>query len=87
MEQAGRILRAQATRKQVFLSVLPLLSEGLIRPAEGKRPARKDYRAIKEQVRQLREASEDADAFMAMTNVVEQACNVFLETGSFPDYL
>ncbi len=51
MEQAGRILRAQATRKQVFLRVLPLLSEGLIRPAEGKRPAKKDYRAIKEQVR------------------------------------
>jgi putative transposase len=84
MEQAGRILRAQATRKQVFLSVLPLLSEGLIRPAEGNRPAKKDYRAIKEQVRKLREESEDADTFMALTNVVEQACNVFLETGIFP---
>src|SRR5258708_3818226 len=84
MEQAGRILRAQASRKQVFLSILPLLSEGLIRPAEEKRPATKDYRAIKEQVRQLREASEDADTFMAMTNVVEQACNQFLQTGIFP---
>ena len=84
MEQAGRILRAQATRKQVFLSVLPLLSERLIRPAEGTRPAKTDYRAIKEQVRKLREESEDADAFMALTNVVEQACNVFLETGIFP---
>jgi putative transposase len=84
MEQAGRILRAQATRKQVFLSILPLLSDGLIRPTEGKRPAKKDYRAIKEQVRQLREESEDADTFMAMTNVVEQACNQFLETGIFP---
>jgi len=84
MEQAGRILRAQATRKLVFLSVLPLLSEGLIRPAEGNHPAKKDYRAIKEQVRKLREESEDADAFMALTNVVEQACNVFLETGIFP---
>ena len=37
MEQAGRILRAQASRKQVFETVLPLLSEGLIKPAEGKR--------------------------------------------------
>ena len=36
MEQAGRILRAQASRKQVFETILPLLSEGLIRPAEGK---------------------------------------------------
>ena len=84
MEQAGRILRAQATRKQVFLSILPLLSEGLIRPAEGKRPAKKDYRLIKEKVRALRAESEDADAFMAMTNVIEQACNMFLQTGVFP---
>src|SRR5215469_2883286 len=84
MEQAGRILRAQATRKQIFHTILPLLSEGLIRPAEGKRPATKDYRAIKEQVRALRAELEDADSFMAMTNVVEQACSQFLETGVFP---
>jgi putative transposase len=79
MEQAGRILRAQASRKQVFQTILPLLSAGLIRPAEGKRPARKDYRLIREQVRTLRaeqqEAGEEADAFMAMTNLLEQACN------------
>jgi putative transposase len=84
MEQAGRILRAQASRKQVFQTILPLLSEGLIRPAEGQRPAKKDYRFIKERVRELRAALEDADAFMAMTNVVEQACNVYLQTGAFP---
>src|SRR5438309_7874521 len=54
MEQAGRLLRAQASRKQVFQTILPLLSEGLIRPAEGKRPARKDHPQIKEQVRALR---------------------------------
>ncbi len=83
MEQAGRILRAQATRKQIFLAILPLLSEGLIRPAEGKLPAKKDSRLIKEKVRALRAESEDADGFMAMTNVIEQACNVFLETGVF----
>jgi putative transposase len=79
MEQAGRILRAQASRKQVFQTILPLLSAGLIRPAEGKRPAKKDYRLIREQVRALRaeqqEAGEEADAFMAMTNLLEQACN------------
>src|SRR6266567_1123080 len=88
MESAGRILRAQASRKQVFQTVLPLLSEGLIRPAEGKRPARKDHRQIKEQVRALRAqmhaAGEDTDAFMAMTNVLEQACNRYLQTGEFP---
>ena len=79
MEQAGRILRAQATRKQVFQAILPLLSEGLIRPAQGKRPAKKDYRQIREQVRALRaeqqEAGEEADAYVAMTNLIEQACN------------
>ncbi len=89
MEAAGRILRAQATRKQVFQSVVPLLTNTLIRPADEKRPARKDHREISAQVRtlrtQLHDAGEDADAFMAMTNVLEQACNVYLQTGTFPD--
>jgi putative transposase len=88
MEQAGRILRAQASRKQVFHTILPLLSEGLIWPAEGERPARKDHRQIKEQVRALRaqmqDAGEEADTFMAMTNVIEQACNRYLHTETFP---
>ncbi len=88
MEQAGRILRAQASRKQVFQTILPLLSEGLIRPAEEKRPARKDHTQIKEQVRALRtqmhEAGEDVDTFMAMSNLIEQACNRYLQTGAFP---
>jgi putative transposase len=88
MEQAGRMLRAQASRKQVFLTILPLLSEGLIRPAGEKRPARKDHQQIQEQVRALRaqmqDAGEDTDAFMAMTNVLEQACNRYLQTGEFP---
>src|SRR5260221_8128678 len=87
MEQAGRMLRAQASRKQVFQTILPLLGEGLIRPAEGNRPARKDHRQITEQVRALRtqmhDAGEDADAFMAMTNVLEQACNRYLQSGGF----
>src|SRR5579864_5507981 len=75
MEQAGRILRAQATRKQVFLTILPLLTDDLIKPAEGKRKAHKDYRLMKEQVSALREALDDPDSSMAMTNVIEQACN------------
>jgi hypothetical protein len=51
LEQAGRIMRAQASRKQVFQTILPLLTAGLIRPADGKRSAKKDYRLIREQVR------------------------------------
>ena len=84
MEQAGRILRAQATRKQVFQTILPLLTDELIKPAEGKRKAHKDYRLIKEKVRALREALDDPDSSMAMTNVIEQAANFFLETETWP---
>jgi len=84
MEQAGRILRAQATRKQVFQTILPLLTDELIKPAEGKRKAHTDYRLIKEKVRALREALDDPDSSMAMTNVIEQAANFFLETETWP---
>jgi putative transposase len=88
MEQAGRILRAQASRKQVFQSVVPLLTDELIRPADEKRPARKDHRAITEQVRALRaqmqDAAEDLESFMAMSNILEQACNRYLQTEAFP---
>ncbi|HTK08187.1 MAG TPA: zinc ribbon domain-containing protein [Ktedonobacteraceae bacterium] len=88
MEAAGRILRAQATRKQIFTTVLPLLTDTLICPADEKRPPRKDHREISTRVRalrtQLQEGGEDADAFMAMTNVLEQACNRYLQTEAFP---
>jgi putative transposase len=88
MEQAGRILRAQATRKQLFALLLPLLTEGLIRSATEKRPARKDHRAIADAVRALRTQmqadGDDAESFVAMTNLLEQAGNVFLRTGAFP---
>lgn len=84
MEQAGRILRAHATRKHAFLAILPLLGEGLILPAERNRPARKDHRRIREQVRDLRDELEEADIFLGLVNVVEQACNVYLTTGTFP---
>src|SRR5215470_16689128 len=84
MEQAGRILRAQATRKQVFQTILPLLTDDLIKPAEGKRKAHQDYRLMKEKVSALREALDDPDSFMAMTTVIEQACNVYLETEAWP---
>ncbi|MEI4878600.1 hypothetical protein, partial [Klebsiella pneumoniae] len=30
------------------------------------------------------EAGEEADAFVAMTNLIEQACNYYLRTGAFP---
>ena len=78
-------MRAQATRKQVFLKpFLPLFTDELIKPAEGKRKAHQDYRLIKDKVTALREAMVDADSSMAMTNVIEQASNYFLATESWP---
>ncbi len=46
-ETAGRIMRAQAERKQVFLLVQPVLTEGFIRPEREKRPAGKNRQTIK----------------------------------------
>ena len=91
MEQAGRILRAQATRKQLFGLIFPLLTEGLIIQATERRPARKNHREIREGVQALRAnlqaAGDDAESFMAMTNLLEQACNRFLARRAVPDHL
>src|SRR5215471_16106439 len=84
-ETAGRILRAQANRKQVFALVQPILSEGFIRPQEGNRPAGKNRKQISEGIRALQQTLDgDETAFVGMHNVVEQACNHFLTHGSFP---
>jgi len=72
-ETAGRILRAQAARKAAFDSLRPILSEGLIRPATEKSPARKDRRALLQSVTDLREqAGEDADKLGLLLNVLER---------------
>src|SRR5215472_7376912 len=52
-ETAGRILRAQASRKQVFGLVLPILSDGFIRPQTETRPAGKHRQAITEAITAL----------------------------------
>jgi len=85
LEQAGRIMRAQAERKQVFLLVAPILSEGFIRPKEEKRPAGKNRKQIKEAIASLQKTlSDDEASFVTMQNVVEQCCNFFLREGRFP---
>ena len=84
-ETAGRILRAQYVRKQVFTRIQPILTEGFIRPAEGSRPAGKHRQQIKEGIRALQKMLEDDETvFVSMQNVVEQACNHFLSHGAFP---
>jgi len=83
-ETVGRILRAQASRKQVFLAVCPILSDGFIRPQDERHPAGKNRQAIKEAVTALqRDREEDETDFVSMHNVIEQACNFFLR----PAYL
>src|SRR5258708_1105150 len=85
-ETGGRIMRAQAERKQVFALIQPLLSDGFIRPKTEKQPAGKDRKSIKEGIEALQKTLEDDDtAFVTMQNVVEQACNYFLAQGTFPE--
>ena len=84
-ETAGRIMRAQAERKQVFQLIQPILSDGFIRPKTEKRLAGKNRKTIKEAIEALQKTLVDDDtAFITMQNVVEQACNHFLEHGEFP---
>jgi putative transposase len=42
VETAGRILRAQAQRKQWFETIVPILTDGFIRPKTEQRPAGKN---------------------------------------------
>ena len=84
-ETAGRILRAQAARKQVFALIQPILTEGFIRPQEGKRPAGKHRKQINEAIKALqKQLADEETAFVNLQNVVEQACNHFLSHGTFP---
>ncbi len=84
-ETAGRIMRGQAERKQVFQLIQPILSDGFIRPKTEKRPAGKNRTTIKEAIERLQKTLEEDDtAFITMQNVVEQCCNYFLEHGVFP---
>jgi len=55
-EVVGRILRQQAERKKAFDRVLPILSDGFIRPKTEKRPAGKNRPAIKEAITALQKS-------------------------------
>jgi hypothetical protein len=84
-ETAGRILRAQAARKQVFALIQPILTEGFIRPQDGQRPAGKNRKQITEAIKTLQQTLGDDDTtFVSLLNVVEQACNHFLRHDTLP---
>ncbi len=84
-EVVGRLLRQQAERKKAFELVAPILSDGFIRPKTEKRPAGKNRPAIKEAIAALQKnLEEDETSFVALQNVVEQACNFFFQHDRFP---
>lgn len=84
-EVVGRVLRAQAARKQAFELVVPILTDGFIRPKTEQRPAGKKQATIKEAITTLQKSlDEDETSFVALQNVVEQWCNYFFEHGRFP---
>lgn len=84
-EVVGRVLRGQAERKKAFELVAPILSDGFIHPKTEKRPAGKNRSTIKEAITTLQKSLEDDDtSFMMLQNVIEQACNFFLQQDRFP---
>ncbi len=84
-EVVGRVLRAQAERKQAFELVVPILTDGFIRPKTEQRPAGKKQATIKEAITTLQKSlEEDETSFVALQNVVEQCCNYFFEHDRFP---
>ena len=84
-EVVGRLLRQQAERKKAFELVAPILSDGFIRPKTEKRPTGKNRPAIKEAITALQKSlEEDETSFVALQNVVEQACNFFFQHDCFP---
>jgi hypothetical protein len=84
-EVVGRLLRGQAERKKAFELVAPILSDGFIRPKTENKPAGKNRVAIKEAITTLQKSLEDDDtSFVALQNVVEQACNFFFQQDRFP---
>lgn len=84
-EQVGRILRVQATRKQLFDMIAPLLHQGMIRPADEKQPRPgKNRWQIRQDLQALKSATDDGGNYVALMSLVEQACNYYLKQEQFP---
>ncbi len=84
-EQAGRILRGQAARKQQFTLVLPLLSQGMIQLKTETKRAGKNRKTIKQAAAELRQVNSDGGNAVEWQSLIEQACNFYLQNGCFPD--
>lgn len=84
-EQAGRILRSQADRKQQFGLILPVLTQGMLVPKTEKTRARKHRPAIRQALEALKQSNEDGGSDVELLSLVEQACNFYFKQGCFPD--
>jgi putative transposase len=84
-EVVGRLLRQQAERKKAFELLVPILSDGFIRPKTEKRPMGKNRPAIKEAITTLQKSlDEDETSFVTLQNVIEQCCNHYFQHDQFP---
>src|SRR5260370_7176732 len=78
-ETAGRLMRGQAKRKQVFELIQPILSDGFIRPKTEQRPAGKNRQSIKKAIEVLHNTLENTDPpFSTPPHVLDTPCNNFL---------
>jgi putative transposase len=83
-EQAGRILRGQAERKQQFAAIIPVLEQGMIQPKTATKRAGKNRKAIKQALADVRETNSDGGHAVELQSLIEQACNFYLQNGCFP---
>ncbi len=84
-EQVGRILRAQATRKHLFALIAPIVHPGMIRPAdEHHQKPDKNRWQIRQDLQALHAATADGSNYVALLNLIEQACNYYLAHDAFP---
>jgi hypothetical protein len=77
----------------VFALIQPILTDGFIFPKTERTPAGKHHQAITAAIKALQQAQQAAatgqedgeSTFVALQNVVEQACNFYIEHDRFPD--
>ncbi len=85
MRPSGEFYANKLNGKNAFDLVLPILSDGFIRPKSDKRPAGKNRLEIREAMTVLQQSLEEDDSsFVALHNVIEQACNFFFQHDRFP---
>lgn len=83
-EQAGRVLRAQAERKQQFALIQPILTQGMIVPKSELPRPRKHSPTIKQALEALKQSDADGGNYVELRCLIEQACNFYLKNGCFP---